>query len=117
MLCAVGLSARETGPNNYWDWYELSRKFVFGENVAQTAQFVQTGNADAGFVAMSLAASRFVRAGHFYEIPADDYPALEQMAVLTKAGAGKPIAQAYLAFLRSDEAGKILERFGFRLPK
>jgi len=99
-------------------WDELAPKFVFGESIAQTAQFVQTGNADAGFVAMSLvAAPQLAHAGHIYEIPADDYPPLEQSAVLTKAGRGKPMAQAYLAFLKSEEARRILERFGFRLPK
>jgi len=101
---------------NLWD--ELTPKFVFGENIAQTAQFVQTGNADAGFVAMSLvAAPQLAHAGHYYEIPADDYAPIDQAAALTKAGAGKPLAQAYVAFLQSDAARKILEQFGFRLPK
>jgi molybdate transport system substrate-binding protein len=99
-------------------WDELTPKFVYGESIAQTAQFVQTGNADAGLIAMSLViAPRFAPAGHFYEIPAADYPALDQAAALTKAGAGKPLARAYIDFLKSDEARKILEEFGFRLPK
>jgi molybdate transport system substrate-binding protein len=101
---------------NLWD--ELTPKFVFGENIAQTAQFVQTGNADAGFVAMSLvAAPQFAHAGHIYEIPADDYPPIDQAAALTKAGAAKPLVQAYVAYLQSDAARKILGQFGFRLPK
>jgi molybdate transport system substrate-binding protein len=67
---------------------------------------------------MSLAvAPGMAHAGHFYEIPADEYPPLEQGAALTKAGAAKPLARAYLAFLQSEEARKILEQFGFRLPK
>lgn len=62
-------------------WDALTPKLVFGENISQTAQFVQTGNADAGLVAMSLvAAPSMAHAGHFYEIPADDYPPLEQGA-------------------------------------
>jgi molybdate transport system substrate-binding protein len=97
---------------------ELTPKFVYGENIAQTAQYVQTGNADAGLVAMSLvAAPQFAHAGHFYEIPAEEYPALDQAAAVTKAGAGNALAKAYVAFLQTDEARKILERFGFRLPK
>lgn len=101
---------------NLWD--ALKPKFVFGENIAQTAQFVQTGNADAGFVAMSLvAAPQFAHVGHIYEIPAEDYPPLDQAAALTRAGAAKPLAQAYVAFLNSDEAKNILRQFGFRLPK
>jgi molybdate transport system substrate-binding protein len=99
-------------------WEALTPKFVFGENIAQTAQFVQTGNAGAGFVAMSLVAAQPpAQAGHYYEIPASDYPAIDQAAALTKTGQAKPLAQAYIAFLKSDEARKILERFGFRLPK
>jgi molybdate transport system substrate-binding protein len=99
-------------------WDALRSKLVFGENISQTAQFVQTGNADAGLLAMSLAvAPGMAHAGHFYEIPADEYPPLEQGAALTKAGAAKPLARAYLAFLQSEEARKILEQFGFRLPK
>jgi molybdate transport system substrate-binding protein len=99
-------------------WDTLTPKLVFGENISQTAQFVRTGNADAGLVAMSLvAAPGIAHAGHFYEIPADDYPPLEQGAALTKIGAAKPLARAYLAFLQSDEARKILEQFGFRLSK
>jgi len=132
-------------------WDELAPKLVFGESVGQTAQFVRTGNAEAGLVAMSLvvgpgkpvelkpspltppgdypplkpnfgSGSVVVvgpaqRAGHFYEVPAGDYPALDQGVVVTKAGAGKPLAQAYVTFLQSEEARKIFGQYGFRLPK
>ncbi len=99
-------------------WEELTPKFVFGENIAQTAQYVQTGNADAGLVAMSLvAAPKFAHAGHYYEIPAEDYPPLDQAAAVTKAGGGNALAKAYVAFLQTGQARKILEQFGFRLPK
>lgn len=99
-------------------WEELTPKFVYGENIAQAAQYVQTGNADAGFVAMSLvAAPQFAHAGHYNEIPAEDYPALQQAAAVTKAGAGNALAKGYVAFLQTDQARKILEQFGFRLPK
>jgi molybdate transport system substrate-binding protein len=99
-------------------WEELTPKFVFGENIAQAAQFVQTGNADAGFVAISLVMGQEpARGGYFYEVPAEDYPPVEQAAALTKLGAGKSLAQAYVAFLKSVEARKIFEQFGFRLPK
>jgi molybdate transport system substrate-binding protein len=99
-------------------WDALSPKFVFGENIAQTAQFVQTGNAEAGFVAKSLTLAPAVAGkGSFFEVPASDYPPINQAAALTKAGESKPAAVAYLAFLQSDDARKILEHFGFRLPK
>jgi len=96
-------------------WDELNPKLVFGENIAQAAQFVQTGNAEAGFVAMSLVVAQpATKAGSYFEIPADEYPPIEQAAAVTKSGSGKPLAKAYLAYLQSDPARKILERFGFR---
>jgi len=98
-------------------WDELKPKFVFGENIAQTAQFVQTGNAGAGLVAMSLVVAQPPeRAGHFYEIPGDAYPPLEQAAALTGVGRGKPLARAYIEFLKSNTARQILMQFGFHEP-
>ena len=99
-------------------WDVIQPRLVFGESIAQTAQFVQTGNADAGLVAFSLViAQPPSRAGHTYEIPADQYPAIEQSAVITKHGGANSLAGYYLDFLKSPEARKILEQFGFRLPK
>lgn len=99
-------------------WKDVESRLVLGENIAQTAQFVQTGNADAGIVALSLVLSpKLANVGRYYTIPTDTYPALEQAAVLTKSGATKPLAKAYLEFLRSAEARKIFDRYGFRLAK
>ena len=79
---------------------------------------MQTDNADAGLVAMSLVAGQpAARAGHYFEIPADDYPALEPAAAVTKSAEEKPLARAYVEFLNSAEAQKIMAEFGFRLPK
>jgi molybdate transport system substrate-binding protein len=105
-------------------WEPLQPKLVRGENIAQTAQFVQTGNVDAGIVALSLVvAPRVASAGHdgapagtFYRIPEDQYPLLEQGAVITGAGSAKPAARAYIEFLRSPEARAVLDRYGFLLP-
>ena len=97
-------------------WQDVSARLVIGENISQTAQFVQTGNADAGIVALSIVSSpKLAKVGHYAEIPAGDYPPLLQGAVLTKQGAAKPLAKAYLEFLRSEEARKIFDRYGFRL--
>jgi len=99
-------------------WDAVSPKLVYGENIAQTAQFAQTGNADAGLVALSLVmAPSMAGKGHYFEIPADEYPAIDQAAVVTRAGSGKGLAEAYVAYLKSSEARKILEQFGFQLPK
>jgi len=99
-------------------WEAAAGKLVLGENIAQTAQFVQTGNAEAGIVALSLVlAPPLAKVGHWTEIPSDAYPRLEQGAVITAHGAKVPLAAAYIAFLRSPEARAILDRYGFRLPK
>lgn len=99
-------------------WESVQKKIVLGENIAQTAQFVQTGNVDAGIVALSLALSpKLARLGKFYEIPETSHPRLEQGAVLTNMGKGNPLARTYLDFLRSAPARAIFNRYGFRLPE
>ena len=104
-LASLGLSAA------------AAPKLVLGENIAQTAQFVQSGNADSGLVALSLVLSPTLRErGHWQEIPATLHAPLEQAAVLTTRGAANPAAARYLVFLRSPAARKIFERFGFVLP-
>lgn len=98
-------------------WNEARGRLVIGENITQTAQFVETGNAEAGFVAMSLVLSPRLRdRGRWIEVPADHYAPLDQGAVITRRGAANPAAARYLAFLRGPEARKILERFGYGVP-
>jgi len=99
-------------------WDALKEKMVFGENIAQTAQFIETGNADAGIVALSLVlAPRLTAKGRWTEIPEHTYPRLEQGAVVTKTGTSNPASAIYIGFLRSVEAREIFDRFGFRLPQ
>lgn len=99
-------------------WETVQPRIVMGENIAQTAQFVATGNADAGIVALSLVvAGKLSKVGKWQEIPADKYAPLEQAVVLTKQGVINPLAKAYLDFLRTPEARAIFDRYGFRLPE
>ena len=99
-------------------WDGLQSRIVLGDNIAQTAQFVSSGNADAGIVALSLVTSpKLANVGKWQEIPAEDYAPLEQGAVLTKAGTINPLARAYIEFLRTPEARAIFDRYGFRLPE
>jgi len=101
---------------NLWD--VLKGKLVFGENIAQTAQFVETGNADAGLVALSIVLAPNLKSkGRWIEVPEHAYPRLEQGAVITKAGTTNPASSAYIEFLASREARRIFDRFGFRLPE
>jgi molybdate transport system substrate-binding protein len=92
-------------------------KLVFGENITQTAQFVSSGNADAGFVALSLVLSpKLKEKGRWLEVHGGLYPPLEQGAVLTERGSANPAARQYLRFLLGPEARKILSDFGYGLP-
>jgi molybdate transport system substrate-binding protein len=98
-------------------WTEAQPKLVVGENISQTAQFVQTGNADAGFVAMSLVLSPKTKGqGKWIEVPADLYAPLDQGAVITGHGRDNAAAKRYLAFLLSPAAQEIFARFGYRAP-
>lgn len=87
-------------------------KLVLGENISQAAQFVQSGAADIGIIAMSIALSRPMReAGRYWIIPADMYPRLDQGAVLLKRAG--PTAKAFHEWLRGPEARRIFEKYGF----
>ncbi|GLH67546.1 molybdate ABC transporter substrate-binding protein [Geothrix edaphica] len=89
-------------------------RLVFGENIAQTAQFVQTGAADIGLLALSLAkAPNLAAAGRAFEVPLAAYPALDQGGVLLNHARNRAAALAFRDFLRSPEGAAILRRYGF----
>lgn len=97
-------------------WPAAQSKIVFGESITQTAQFVETANADAGFVALSVVLSpRLAQRGRWAEVPPELYApiTLDHAAVLTNRGAKNPAAQRYLDFLNSNAAKKILHDFGY----
>jgi molybdate transport system substrate-binding protein len=99
-------------------WDKVKDRLVFGENIAQTAQFIETGNADAGIVALSLVMSpRLAKTGRWTPVPAEMSPRLEQAAVLTKRGRSNPTAARYLAFLASEEARAVFDRYGFQVSE
>ena len=92
-------------------------RLVFGENVAQTAQFVETGAADLGLVALSLALSPNLRdKGRYWPVPLDAYPRLEQGGVILAGARDAAAAEAVRAFLTGTEGRAILKRYGFTLP-
>lgn len=98
-------------------WREVQPKLVIGENIAQAAQFVQSGSVAAGIVALSLVLSpRLAKVGTYFEIPETSQLRLEQGAILTQRGASNPVARKYIEFLRSAGARAIFNRYGFRLP-
>jgi molybdate transport system substrate-binding protein len=93
-------------------------KLVLGENISQTAQFVQTGGADVGIIALSLAVAPAMReSGLYWEIPLEAYPRLEQGAVVLKAAKDVNTARAFLDFIKGPQGAAVLKRFGFFLPE
>ena len=99
--------------------YETVReRLVFGENIAQTAQFVQTGAADIGIIALSLAiAPALKEEGRFWEVPLESYPRIEQGGVILPWATDVAAAQAVRAFVLGEEGWAILHRYGFFLPE
>lgn len=94
----------------------VKSKLVYGENISQAAQFVQSGNAQAGIIARSLAMSPGMRDGQMLEIPSDSYPPIQQAAVVLKGAANKHGALEFLDFIKSASARQILEKYGFVVP-
>jgi molybdate transport system substrate-binding protein len=93
---------------------KVKNKFVLGENISQTASFVVTGAADAGIVALSLALSPNLKSkGRYLEIPANEYPAIEQACVILSESKKKDIAQQFLVYTKTPAVGEILRRYGF----
>lgn len=89
-------------------------RIVTGESVAQAYQFVATGNAEAGFVALSqVAAPGRSAAGSYWLVPADWHTPLRQDAVLLKAGAANPAARALLDYLKTEPARQLIRAHGY----
>lgn len=94
-------------------WDALQPRLVRGEDIGQTYQFVATGNAELGFVALSQVAGA---GGSRWLVPADHHAPLEQQAVLLGPGRDDGAARAFLGFLRSDAARRTIAAAGYALP-
>lgn len=98
-------------------WAQVEAKLVLGENVAQAAQFVQTGNAQAGIIALSLALGpELSRSGRYTLLPEHLHQPLEQGFIITRRAAGNSLAQRFAAFVQEPAARRTFERYGFVLP-
>ncbi len=96
---------------------QVATKFVLGENISQTASFVVSGSADAGIVALSLAlAPSMKEKGRYVEIPVEEYPAIEQAAVVLKSSQNKETARQFLTFLKAPGVQELLRSYGFFVP-
>ena len=110
-----GMKAKEALENvRIYD--KLKAKLVYGANIAQTAGFVKTGAADIGIVALSLVlAPTIQKSGHsaYYLLDETLYTPLLQGYGITKRGVEKPEALAFYRFIESDEARRIMKKYGF----
>ncbi len=96
----------------------VKEKLVLGENISQAAQFVESGSADIGIVALSLASAPAMKeAGQYWEIPAASHPVLEQGAVILAGARNPQAAMAFLDFLKGPEGRQVMAGYGFVLPE
>lgn len=92
-------------------------RWVQGENIAQTYQFVHTGNADIGFVALSqVLQNGELKGGSAWRVPPERHSPIRQDAILLQRGADSEGAKALWRFLQSDTARGIIASYGYRLP-
>ena len=90
---------------------DVKDKLVFGENVSQAQQYVETGAAEIGIIPLSL-----VKGGRSWEVPLDSYPKMEQSGLIVKSSRNAALAQEFRSFLLGEQGRSILKRYGFYLP-
>ena len=96
---------------------QVSTKLVIGENISQAAQFVESGNAQAGLIALSHALAPAMKTkGRYWTVPLDAYPALNQAVVVISKSKEPSAARAFLDYMRTADATSLLTSYGFSLP-
>ena len=96
---------------------KVEPKLVYGENISQAAQFAQSGNAQAGIIALSLAISPAMKdSGKMWMIPAELHPPIEQAAVVVKSSQKKEAAKAFLEYIESAAGKAVMDKYGFATP-
>lgn len=94
----------------------LAPKFVSGENLAQTYQFIKSGNALLGFISLSqVMKDGKIIEGSAWVVPTHLYPPLKQDAIVLNKGKHKPAAAALMQYLQSDQARAIIQSYGYAL--
>jgi molybdate transport system substrate-binding protein len=95
---------------------KIKDKLVLGENISQTASFVVSGAADVGIVALSLAVSPNMKGkGRYIEVPAGEYPAIEQACVILRSSKNKDAARDFLSFVKTPAMADVLRSYGFEV--
>jgi molybdate transport system substrate-binding protein len=103
---------------HYGLYEKVSDRLVLGENISQAAQFVESGNAQAGFVALAHAMAPAMQGkGKYWTVPAEAYPPLDQGAVLISHSPHGEDAAAFLAYVKTAEVAEVLRRYGFSLSQ
>jgi molybdate transport system substrate-binding protein len=98
-------------------WDKVEPKLVYGENIANTAQFVQTGNAQIGVIALSLAVNtELADKGGYWLIPEKLHQPLEQGYVITKRAESNALAKRFADYMGSPSARAVMTKYGFVLP-
>jgi molybdate transport system substrate-binding protein len=96
---------------------DVKDRLVLGENIAQTSQFVESGSADVGLIALSLALAPNMREkGRYWDVPLDAYPRLEQGGVILNWAKDREATQALREFMMGKDGRAILKKYGFMLP-
>ncbi len=116
-VAPYGLAAEEA-MKNLGVLEKLQPLFVLGENINQTQQFISTGNAELGFIALSQAIDKDgkIGEGSGWIVPDNLHNPIRQDAILLEKGEPNPAAPALLEFLKSPEAKAIIEKYGYNLP-
>lgn len=96
----------------------VADRLVLGENVSQAAQFVESGNAQAGFVALAHAVAPGMRGqGKYWEVPANFYPPLAQGLIVLSHSQHKKEAAQFMEYFKRKEVAELLQKYGFTLPQ
>jgi len=112
-LAPYGRAAKETLENSDL-WLKLKSKIVRGENIGQAFHFVNSGNADLGFVSASqIKHPRFSGKGSYWEVPSNLYSPIFQDAVLLKESKS---GREFIKFVKSHKSKNIIQRFGYEVP-
>ena len=98
-------------------YQKVSDRLVLGENVSQAAQFVESGNAQVGFIALSHAMAPAMQGkGKYWIVPAEAYPPLDQGVVVISSSPHKADAMDFLRSFKTPEITSVLQKYGFTLP-
>ena len=92
---------------------QIKPKIVTGSSIAQAYQFVDTGAAEVGFVALSQVISE--KGGSRWIVPTSDHAPIEQQAILLKTGQANEAAKAFMSFLKGPQAVAIIKRYGYEV--